>query len=151
MICDYRSREKFILQGISFDNTGILDLRGLLGVEGVSPHFQKVRFTVTVDTGESEDRIEELKNEVEKRCPVYNLLKDSGVELNSKWVEKPKTVSLAGCCSFIPKKGFINADKDKISKSKRRNNLNRFFAFFIVKSDWQQKYHLIEIPLGTTW
>jgi uncharacterized OsmC-like protein len=88
MISIIAQEKQFAFQGVAFENTGILDLRGLMGVEGVSPHFQKVRFTVTIDTQENEERIEELKNEVERRCPVYNLLKDAKVELDTKWIRK---------------------------------------------------------------
>lgn len=88
MISLIAQEKNFTFQGAEFENTGILDLRGLMGVDGVSPHFQKVRFTVTLDTIESDERIEELKHDVEKRCPVYNLLKDAGVQCQTKWVRK---------------------------------------------------------------
>jgi uncharacterized OsmC-like protein len=73
---------------VEFENEGTLDLRGLNGVEGVSPHFQTVTFKVTIETDESDQRLEELKSEVIRRCPVYNLLKDAGITLESPWVKK---------------------------------------------------------------
>lgn len=83
------SKEKnFIYQGVDFENSGILDLQGLMGVEGVSPSFQSVNFDVIFRTAETDLRLEELKEEVEKRCPVYNLLKDAGVRIESKWYKK---------------------------------------------------------------
>ncbi|AIE58966.1 OsmC family protein [Bacillus methanolicus] len=75
----------FSFSGIDFETTGIVDIRGLMGEEGVSPHFQKIRFRVNIQTEESEERIEQLKNEVERRCPVMNLLLDAGVKVDSKW------------------------------------------------------------------
>lgn len=88
MISLIAKEKDFEFQSVDFENTGILDLRGLLGEEGVSPYFQKVRFTVKLYTQENDERLEELKNEVEKRCPVYNLLKDAGVELTTNWIRK---------------------------------------------------------------
>jgi len=90
MISLIAQEKDFKFKNVDFKNTGILDLRGLKGVEGVSPHFQKVRFDVIFDTEESDERIEELKQEVERRCPVYNLIKDSGAEIQAKWYRKSK-------------------------------------------------------------
>jgi uncharacterized OsmC-like protein len=78
----------FTFSGIEFEATGIIDTRGLMGEEGVRTHFQKVRFQVNIQTEESEERIEQLKNEVERRCPVFNLLHDAGVEVDAKWSKK---------------------------------------------------------------
>lgn len=75
----------FSFSDIEFDSTGIIDIRGLSGVEGVSPHFQKVRFDVKITTDESDERIQLLKETVEKRCPVYNLLKDAGTHIDATW------------------------------------------------------------------
>jgi uncharacterized OsmC-like protein len=78
----------FAFSGIDFEATGIIDVRGLMGEEGVRPHFQKVRFNVNIQTEESEERIEQLKNEVERRCPVFSLLHDAGVKVDTKWSKK---------------------------------------------------------------
>jgi len=83
------SKEKsFSYQGVDFVNDGTLDLQGLMGVEGISPHFQHVNFDVIISTNEDLSRIEELKEEVEKRCPVYNLLIDAGVKVETNWIKK---------------------------------------------------------------
>lgn len=80
------SKEKeFSYQGVDFKNDGAIDIRGLQGVDGVSTYFQTVDFDVIIHTDESEARIEELKLEVEKRCPVFNLMKDAGVQITANW------------------------------------------------------------------
>lgn len=79
---------KFSYQGLEFKNAGTLDLRGFSGVEGVSTHFQTVEIEVIFDTDESIEQIERIKETVEKRCPVYNLLKDAGVHLKANWIKK---------------------------------------------------------------
>ncbi|MFX3623874.1 MAG: OsmC family protein [Ectobacillus sp.] len=88
MIALIAKEKNFSYEGVEFENNGTLDLQGLAGVDGVSPHFQSVSFDVIFRTDESASRIEELKEEVEKRCPVYNLLKDAGVRIESNWYKK---------------------------------------------------------------
>ncbi|OLN21323.1 osmotically inducible protein C [Domibacillus antri] len=75
----------FVFSGIDFEATGIVDIRGLKGEEGVSTYFQKVRFKANIHTEESVERIEELKKEVERRCPVLNLFIDAGIKLDIEW------------------------------------------------------------------
>src|SRR3546814_9992494 len=60
------------------------DPRGVGGVEGVRPYFEKVRVRKTIRTNEPIERIEKLKKNVEKRCPVSNLIRDAGVDLRSE-------------------------------------------------------------------
>ncbi|MCF6094842.1 OsmC family protein [Microaerobacter geothermalis] len=85
MIALIAKEQEFTYDGVEFESTGIIDLRGLAGVEGVSPHFQKIRFDVIFKTEESEERISALRREVERRCPALNLLKDAGVVLDAEW------------------------------------------------------------------
>ena len=75
----------FSFESLKGNTIGTVDRRGLLGVEGVSPHFQKVKNTIFLETKESEERIQELKKRVQKICPVYNLFKDAGVEIELNW------------------------------------------------------------------
>ena len=76
----------FSFQSLKGNTLGTVDRRGLLGVEGVSPHFQKVKNTILFETEESQERIQELKKRVQKICPVYNLFKDAGIEIELNWV-----------------------------------------------------------------
>lgn len=87
MIAFIAKEQNFSYSGVEFKNEGELDLRGLQGVEGVSPHFQSVTFDVIFTTDESQEKIDALKNEVEKRCPVLNLLVDAGVKVEGNWVK----------------------------------------------------------------
>ena len=59
-----------------------------MGVEVASAHFQSVDFYVILKTDETEARILQLKESVEKRCPVMNLLVDAGVPVTSNWIKK---------------------------------------------------------------
>ncbi|MBM7647760.1 putative OsmC-like protein [Bacillus ectoiniformans] len=78
----------FSYTGVEFKNSGVIDLRGLEGQKDVSPHFKSVRFEVILTTNETEARINELKAEVERRCPVFNLIQDAGVEIKASWKTK---------------------------------------------------------------
>lgn len=80
--------QNFSYDGIEFKNSGTIDARGMRGVEGVSTHFQTVSFEAIFSTDESEERLEELKKEVERRCPIYNLIVDAGVAIESNWYKK---------------------------------------------------------------
>ncbi|MEK4023941.1 OsmC family protein [Sporosarcina sp. FSL W7-1283] len=88
MIALIAKEHKFSYEAAEFSNSGELDLQGLAGVEGVSPHFQSVQFDVVLTTEETEERIELLKQAVEKRCPVMNLLLDANVPVQSTWTRK---------------------------------------------------------------
>lgn len=82
------NEQGFAFTAIHFDTTGIVDARGLMGEEGIKTHFQKVRFVCEITTHESDEAIEQLKAEVERRCPVYNLFANAGIPVESKWIKK---------------------------------------------------------------
>ena len=79
----------FSYSGIEFEGAFTIDIRGRMGVAGVRPHFQRVRLRATVRTNEGEDRLRRLVEETERRCPVYNLLSDAGVNLEMVWIRHP--------------------------------------------------------------
>ncbi|MFS0783783.1 OsmC family protein [Bacillus sp. 1P06AnD] len=83
------AKEKgFEYSGLSFKNSGKLDTRGLSGVEGVTTYFQTVIFIAEFDTVESDEKLQAFKQIVEKRCPIYNLMRDAGVKLETVWKKK---------------------------------------------------------------
>ena len=73
------------INAVDIDVSGTLDLRGFEGVEGVSPHFQSVTGSVTVTALLDTDQFTELVDETERRCPIYNLIKDAGVTPQIDW------------------------------------------------------------------
>ena len=75
----------FTYSDVQFENVGFLDPRGLMGVEGVAAGFQKVRNIVTITTEENQERIETLRDQVEKRCPVFSMMNDAGVNMEVIW------------------------------------------------------------------
>lgn len=82
------SEQNFSYKNIDYKTDGDLDIRGFLGVEGVPTYFQNINIVLEIETDESEAAIENLKVAVEKRCPLYNLSKDAGIEIISEWIKK---------------------------------------------------------------
>ena len=62
-----------------------------MGREEVRPHFQTIRVQATVTTDESEERLIEMVEETERRCPVYNLVMDAGVKTEMLWIRRPSS------------------------------------------------------------
>lgn len=79
----------FDYSGIQFEGAFTIDIRGRMGVVGVRPHFQTVRVQATVRTDESEDRLRQVVEDTERRCPVHNLLSDARVNLEMVWIRRP--------------------------------------------------------------
>ena len=78
----------FSYESIDFEAEFTIDIRGRLGLREVRPHFQTVRMQATVVTSESRERLAAVVAETEARCPVYNLLQDAGVKLETLWIAK---------------------------------------------------------------
>lgn len=77
----------FDLQGIEFNVKGTLDPRGLMGDPNVKPYFEKVAIEAKVKTDESEERIQELHEKTDQRCPVFTTFKAAGIELEPNWAK----------------------------------------------------------------
>ncbi|CEM06984.1 unnamed protein product [Vitrella brassicaformis CCMP3155] len=59
---------------IDWTAKGELDVKGLKGDPNVQSHFQKVTVEGKIATNESDDRIHELLEKVERRCPLSSLM-----------------------------------------------------------------------------
>jgi uncharacterized OsmC-like protein len=73
---------------LDFEAEFTIDIRGRQGTRGVRQHFQTVRVQATVTTTASADDLAEVIAATEARCPVYNLIKDAGVNLEVVWVRR---------------------------------------------------------------
>ena len=80
----------FSYDGIDFEAEFTIDIRGRMGVREVRPHSQTIRAQPTVVTDESPERLAAVVEETEARCPVYNLVKDAGVNVEMLWVAKAR-------------------------------------------------------------
>lgn len=61
------------------------DRDGIAGVPGVRTHFSSVRLDVRVTSSADAEQLEALAAEVERRCPMVNLLRDAHVEVDVVW------------------------------------------------------------------
>ena len=75
----------FPYERIDFEASGTIDIRGRSGDRSVRPHFQSVKLLARVRSSSTQQKLEELVEEVEARCPVLNLMKDAGVRLDIRW------------------------------------------------------------------
>lgn len=76
---------------LDFEGAYTIDVRGRQGDRSVRPHFQTVRVRAVVATDEPEQRLREVVEETEARCPVMNLLRDARVDLQVEWVRDSNT------------------------------------------------------------
>lgn len=75
-------------EGIEYEAEYRIDIRGRNGDRSVRPHFQTVRMEAVVTTSASADELAAVVTETEARCPVFNLLNDAGVKVETVWVRK---------------------------------------------------------------
>ncbi len=78
----------FDLQGIEFDIRAEMNPEGMMGNKDVRPYFQSVSINARVKTSESEERLTELQQIVDSRCPIYTVLEAANVEMTPNWVKE---------------------------------------------------------------
>lgn len=78
----------FAYEGIDFEAEFTIDIRGRNGVRGVVPHFRTVRVEARVTTEGDDAAFRAVTEETEARCPVLNLIKDAGVNLEFRWIKQ---------------------------------------------------------------
>jgi len=79
------SEFEFPYERIDFEAASTIDIRGRSGDRSIRPHFQTVKLHARVLTSSTQEKLDELVEEVEARCPVMNLMKDAGVRLDIRW------------------------------------------------------------------
>ncbi len=72
-------------EGVKLDAAGDLDVRGLMGDPQVTRHFTAVRLDVRLSTDESPERLAQLQQGVEARCPMVALFRSAGVPVTTRW------------------------------------------------------------------
>lgn len=88
VIANFVAKEiDFDLQGIEYEVDGELDLRGLMGDSNVRTYFQWVKIDAKLRTSESEERILQLQELSDARCPIFQTLKAAGVDITSTWTK----------------------------------------------------------------
>lgn len=67
---------------LQIETNGEIDIRGLQGVEGVNPHFQSISQMIKLTVSTGTEKVDHLFDEVKKRCPAYNLIKDANIPID---------------------------------------------------------------------
>ena len=90
VMVDIISKEKKIdVDHIDWDVEVDVDVRGLAGDKDVPPEPQRARVKAVIHLPASQaDRLDELQQEVESRCPVLTLYRKGGLELTNNWTFK---------------------------------------------------------------
>jgi len=73
------------LRDLHISSSGLVDQRGLFGTADVSPQFQSVDVAVTGIADAPVKQLADLQHVVLKRCPVYNLIRDSKARIDVSW------------------------------------------------------------------
>ena len=76
------------LHDLNISSTGLIDQRGLFGTADVSPQFQSVDVAVRLATNAPSAKLATLQQQTLKRCPVYNLIRDSKARIDITWTIK---------------------------------------------------------------
>lgn len=74
-----------VLDALKVESAGLVDQRGLFGTAEVSPHFQSVEIKIALATAAPAEALATLQRDVLRRCPVYNLIRDSGARVTVTW------------------------------------------------------------------
>lgn len=69
----------------SFDIRGDLDTAVLVGGADGNANFDKVEVRATVETDATPEQFDTLVSETERRCPVTQLFRRSGLEFVNRW------------------------------------------------------------------
>ncbi len=77
--------------GVDMEVQGEVDGRGSRGVRGVRPYFNWVKMNITIRSNDTDPKkLETIKKNAEARCPVMNLMKDAGVDVETNWQIAPE-------------------------------------------------------------
>ena len=79
----------FSYTGVDFACKSQIDVRGPKGVPGIRPFFETAKLDITVYSDEPGARFQQLRKNVEFRCPVMNLFNAAKVDMEVNWMQRP--------------------------------------------------------------
>ena len=79
---------RFAYSDLETEAQGVLDTRGRKGLADVPVHYRSVRLRVSIETGESDQRLERLRDLVERYCPVSSLIRTAVPDYEVTWRRK---------------------------------------------------------------
>ncbi len=78
-------RDGIEIQAFSVEAVSTFDRRGVTLAEEIDIPFPKVVLTVNIATPASADRVEHLKSELARFCPVSKMLRQAGTKIEEIW------------------------------------------------------------------
>ena len=86
VVIELVARERGIaLHDLHISSSGLVDQRGLFGTADVSPQFQSVDVNIIGTASAPASELADFQQTVLKRCPVYNLIRDSRARIDVNW------------------------------------------------------------------
>lgn len=79
------------LESLDLQSEATMDTRGFAGTADVSPHFLDLTNRARFVTPDGDGFLPALKQQVERRCPALNLIKDAGVPVVLDWTVEEST------------------------------------------------------------
>jgi len=76
---------RMAVDGLEIAARAVIDTRGRSGDERIPAHFLRVAVHVRIRTSEPEERVQRLKELVERHCPVATLLQAAPLAFESVW------------------------------------------------------------------
>lgn len=76
---------RMVVEGFEVAAHGVIDARGRSGLAEVPAHFLRVEVRARVRTPEPAERVQRLKELVERHCPVATLLQAAPLKFDSVW------------------------------------------------------------------
>lgn len=73
------------IKDLSLQAEASFDRRGVMLEEEVAVPFPEIRLTINLTTPASDDRIERVKSDLGKFCPVSKVIRQSGTRLEEIW------------------------------------------------------------------
>jgi uncharacterized OsmC-like protein len=89
-----RKELRFDLRSVRFEADGFIDVRRVemkrtgkkySEIEPITYHYDRVVQRVYIQTSESDERLAEFREEVERLCPMHALLRDARVPMEAVW------------------------------------------------------------------
>jgi len=70
---------------LEVDVVGVLDTRGIYGVEPIIVPFPEIRLDIRLKTRNSEDDMDLVREQLDWRCPVKVIVRQSGSVIKENW------------------------------------------------------------------
>lgn len=78
-------REGIEFESLSFDAEAVFDRRGAAIIEAIGLPFVSIKVTVNVATSAPDDKLDIVKRDLPRYCPIETTLRNSGTKIETVW------------------------------------------------------------------